>query len=71
MQCRHRFFVRHVAPRPADGPRAKANFRNLPTRLAKFTIFHFEFILMPINLRNLRREIQTFSKNQARRVKNC
>ena len=30
-----RFLVVHIAPRAADGPRAKADFRNLPARPAQ------------------------------------
>ena len=35
-----RFLVIHVAPGPADGPGAKADFRNLPAGTAKFAILH-------------------------------
>ena len=40
MERGERFLVVHVAPRAADGPRAKADFRNLPARPSQFAIFH-------------------------------
>ena len=35
-----RFLIVHVTPGAADGPRAKADFRNLPAGSSEFSIFH-------------------------------
>ena len=40
MEGGERFLVIHAAPRAADGPRAKADFRNLPSSATQFAIFH-------------------------------
>ena len=40
VQRGERFLVVHLAPRAADGPRAKADFRNLPAGTTEFAVFH-------------------------------